>query len=98
MIDINKKYRYRSGESARIICTDRNTAHPIVSLRGESDITTHYPDGRHSREISDFDLIEVREPREWKATITRRGKLIYYEPGDEDDKRYEVIRVREIID
>lgn len=43
------------------------------------------------------------EPREWKACVSTSrheepGLLFHYDEGDEDDPKYEVIRVLEILD
>lgn len=104
-IDINKKYRYRNGKPARILCVDAPGDQPVISINNEGSVHGHeangnfYPYGGSSRS----DLIEVREPREWKAVVVTNdarlpdGTLANYDEGDEDNPRYEVIRVREII-
>jgi hypothetical protein len=42
MIDINKIYRYRNGEEARILCVDRpHEICPVVSMRSNGHIHSH---------------------------------------------------------
>ncbi len=102
-IDINKKYRTRDGREVIIHAIDGpETDGPIIAsvkcLKGW-DTRTHRPDGSWSLGVSDRDLIEVREPREWKATVIRaNGALSGYRVTDEASEGFEVIRVREIID
>jgi hypothetical protein len=111
-IDINKKYRYRSGEPARILCVDAPGDQPVISLNGSGDTLKHKATGQffHSNHESSLDLIEVREPREGfvsvvtKAALERAyglgdpvGTFVTHRFGDEEDG-LEVIRVREIID
>lgn len=99
-IDINKKYRYRNGEPARIVCVDAPGTFPVIAIGEDGDPTTHHEDGKfYGSTEAEFDLIEVREPREWKAVVIKQcGTLASYDDGDENKPDYEVIRVREIID
>lgn len=66
-IEMGKKYRYRNGKPARIICVDiPGNNYPVVSV-SEKDccIYQHADDGkfvRYSGEESGRDLIEVVEP------------------------------------
>ena len=107
-IDINKKYRYRMGDPVRILCVDavgpkcNGRPQPVAALDSKAgEVTFHFEDGGfdacHGNDS--LDLIEVREPREWKATVIKgSGKLCAYDDGDEFLHQYEAIRVREIID
>jgi hypothetical protein len=103
-IDINKKYRYRSGESARVICIDACESYPVIAIDEAGDPTTHTADGRyHENGEDDSDLIEVREPREWWAVVYDEkgigGRLYPVQQIGEDEKPIcHQIRVREIID
>lgn len=66
MIDINKKYKFRDGKPARILCTDAPGPQPVVAIDGEGCVSTHGADGRFldgDGECSDYDLIEVVEPK-----------------------------------
>ena len=66
-IDINKKYRYRNGKPARIVCVDAEGDRPVVSLNGKNSYAhKHYENGRYyeTGEECQFDLIEISEPRE----------------------------------
>lgn len=64
MIDITKKYKYRNGEPARILCVDRpSDNYPIVSMDNIGNTFTHAADGRLDRGAAwnSLDLIEVKE-------------------------------------
>jgi len=70
MIDINKTYRYRNGEPARILCTDRSNGKeylcPVVSMRSDGSIWYHHENGNICQSIfdeRDQDLIEVKEKK-----------------------------------
>lgn len=64
MIDINKKYRTKSGRDVRIICVDRNSDNPIVALikeyNGRERVMSYNSDGVSSIYDDDEDLIEVK--------------------------------------
>ena len=98
-IDINKKYRYRNGKPARILCVDApDQDDPVISMDEQSLINRHKPDGRYyPDESSCLDLIEVREPREWEITCYEDGSM-RVNIGGLKAPRGETIRVREIID
>ena len=63
MIDMSKKYRYRSEKVApllRILCVDVPGNSPIVSCNISGVVYTHHPDGRiFSAVETEYDLIEV---------------------------------------
>ena len=67
MIDINKKYKTRSGLPVRILCTDRKSEpYTVVALVSYSEtvekLTMHTKDGQYFRYGSgdELDLVEVR--------------------------------------
>jgi hypothetical protein len=108
-IDINKKYRYRNGTAARILCVDAPTkAEPVISMDEDGLIRRHKPDGEYYNDgTSSLDLIEVREPREFNLQVATSLNTCYpvgYFSSADDAGRvssctfWEVIRVREIID
>jgi hypothetical protein len=102
-IDINKKYYYRNGEPARIICVDAPGDQPVISLDGSGDTLKHKATGQFflSNDESSLDLIEVREPREWVLSVkpgTLKVSEIYEDEGPLDLHGWERVRVREIID
>jgi hypothetical protein len=107
-IDINKKYRYRNGKPARILCVDGTGSHcgisqPVVSMEEDGDINSHYEDGRfRGSSDSEFDLIEVREPREFWIIERENGEARLYNcqqtMGLGMTPYPNQIRVREIID
>jgi hypothetical protein len=100
MINIEKKYTYRNGEPARVLCTDGPLKdYPVISLSIASVAYAHTPEGRN---ISDgyndqFDLIESKpEPRavrEWDMTLDAYGN--FCDPDSIDV--HESLRVREIM-
>jgi hypothetical protein len=61
MISMDKKYKYRNGEPARVLCVDRaNSTVPVVALTKDGVITLHTDTGRYLIELeSGLDLIEV---------------------------------------
>ena len=66
MIDINKKYRYRNGEEARIICIDRpHEKFKVISMSYSGILEFH--DEAGLCDFSNFnhlyDLIEVKEKK-----------------------------------
>lgn len=107
-IDINKKYRYRNGKPARILCVDGPCIYlgepqPVMSMDADGEVNAHFPSGRFVSAVhdSDLDLIEVREPREWTVAVrpgTCKVCEIYEDKGPLDLHGWERVRVREIID
>ena len=112
-IDITKKYCYRSGEPARILCVDAQGDQPVISLDLSGDCLRHRITGEFftSNEESSRDLIEIRDPREWEIVVSTAENRSY-KPGYIDgkatedlqggDKRipadtWEIIKVREIL-
>jgi len=66
MIEINKKYRYRNGEPARIICVDRpHEKFKVISMSDSGRLEFHDEDGLC--DFSNFnhlyDLIEVKNKK-----------------------------------
>ena len=100
-IDINKTYRYRNGEPARILCQDApGREDSVISLTAGGWIHRHYKSGSYLEgERNSLDLIEVREPREWTLSIHSDGiRVSQYCTQGGNPKGCEVIRVREILD
>lgn len=66
MINMTKKYKYRKGGEARILCVD-GAAHlyPVVSMAENGAVYKHRGDGTYCAvgEEHAFDLIEVKEER-----------------------------------
>ena len=89
-IDINKKYCYRNGKPARILCVDGPCIHlgepqPVMSMEESGDVNAHFPSGRFKSALadSDLDLIEVREPREgFISVVTEATYERAYRLGD----------------
>jgi len=63
-ISMEKKYRYRNGEPARVLCTDSpHPSRPVVSLGLEDGrLLTHFPNGWFWGwdSLDGHDLIEVK--------------------------------------
>ena len=62
MIDMNKTYRYRNGEPARVLCVDRpDDRSPVVSMSCSGSMITHTAQGSafNGSKDSPVDLIEV---------------------------------------
>lgn len=62
LITMDKKYRYRSGLPARILCIDGHIRQPVVSMTGTGGVHTHCEDGRYLVYTGghEYDLIEVK--------------------------------------
>ena len=107
-IDITKKYRYRSGQPARILCIDGPCMHmgesqPVISMDESGEVNSHFSSGRFRSALYDsqFDLIEIREPREFELAINLENPACVYSRsigGLKDNPEWEIIRVREILD
>lgn len=101
-IDINKKYRYRNGESARILCVDAPGDQPVISLDGSGDTLAHNAAGQFFlyNEESSLDLIEVREPLECWVCVHVDERGITYGCGYEKEPAgpHQYRKFREIID
>lgn len=72
MIDMSKKYRYRNGEPARVLCVDAESGgelaeRPVLSIGPNVALTRHYQNGKtHEASDEPGDLIEVLpETVEW---------------------------------
>lgn len=74
IIDITKKYRYRNGEPARILCVVAPGNHPVVAMNIRGDITRHTESGI-GRSISDGELVEIKEEKrlEFWVNINKSG-------------------------
>jgi hypothetical protein len=65
MISMNKEYKYRNGEPARVLCVDRmcyksTHTYSVVSMSRDGSPRQHYNDGRCPGGVNTpWDLIEV---------------------------------------
>lgn len=60
MIEMTKKYRYASGEPARILCVDRpGPSYPVLSMADNGTLYAHDADGKYAYNYRDRQLIEV---------------------------------------
>jgi len=78
MIDINKKYRYRNGEEARILCVDRPIKMDmclVLSMDPNGSVWYHDENGRICSDKIDslLDLIEVKEKKTLWVNIHPSG-------------------------
>ena len=74
--DPNKPCQYRNGEPARIVCTDRKGARPIISLSyypgGTEKIFYHYESGQQFCDYENsFDLINTPTKQERWVNVYR---------------------------
>lgn len=75
-IDLNKKYTYRNGEPARILCVDAPGEWPVIAMCDTGEVTQHDLEGKPWRRAYE-DLIEIpeaREPREVVIEYNGDGK------------------------
>lgn len=64
-ITMDKKYTYRNGESARILCVDRPYADiPVISMRENGAVVFHRLCGKQYSNVSEWDLIEEWTPQD----------------------------------
>lgn len=67
MITMDKKYKYRNGQPARVLCVDRGTYCPVVSVSERGAINAHFADGHYgSGGDHNLDLIEVSPWEDFK--------------------------------
>jgi len=80
MIDINKKYRFRNGEDARILCVDSGDEnYPVIALTREGQTSLHTKSGAlwnalwiiEGQHI--WDLVEVKEKKTLWVNILPSG-------------------------
>jgi hypothetical protein len=64
-ISMNKKYRYRKGDPARVLCVDASGEYPVISLDENGDTTQHIANGQVLLDGlgTSWDLIEVKEEK-----------------------------------
>lgn len=97
-IDLNKKYTYKIGGIARVLCTDAPGTHPVISIGEDGELTGHFEDGHADPEYDgEFDLIEIpeaREPREVLLYCDSTGGHHWVVSGIEPGEN---IRFREIL-
>ena len=60
MISMDKKYRYRNGQDARILCTDRPLGLPVVSMTDRGALIEHTIEGLYTTHEAEWDLVEIR--------------------------------------
>ena len=88
-IDITKQYRYRNGQSARILCTDAPGvgSTPVLSIDPAGVVYRHKADGgfRMAGESS-LDLIEVPAETNWQKIAHTWQKIAddLYDEVDHD--------------
>jgi len=63
MISMTKKYRYRNGEEARILCVDGfDKTYPIVSMTPSGQSLLHHISGESlNPDNREYDLVEIIE-------------------------------------
>ena len=64
-ISMDKKYKYRNGEPARVLCIDSSGLYPVISLDPEGYTIKHISTGHFYGidRMNAFDLIEVKEEK-----------------------------------
>jgi len=74
MITMDKKYKYRNGEEARILCVDAPAGDaPIISMGPDGYIYRHSTDGIFNKKggFDDYNLIEVKPTKTMWLNIYR---------------------------
>ena len=63
-ISMDKKYRYRNGQPARVLCVDRpESDYPVITLSLDGDVQSHTWKGKYCSSVDrehDLDLIEIK--------------------------------------
>ena len=84
---MDKKYEYRNGEPARVLCVDSGHDNfPVVSVNKHGYVNTHTKHGTYwdcENEMDEWDLIEVKEkkkpgPRTLKDASLVKDKSFLY--------------------
>ena len=103
MIDINKKYRYRNGKEARILCVDRPIKMDmclVLSMDPNGSVWYHDENGRVCSDKIDslLDLIEVKDKKVlWLNVYNSPFEgFIYREKERADDESYDEERIARI--
>ena len=78
-IDMNKKYKTRSGLPVRILCTNAGGKYPIAGLIDNKSVFQWLPNGRCAfSSQSDNDLIEVKEKKVMWVNVYKNGSTAVY--------------------
>ncbi len=87
-IDMNKKYTYRSGGVARILCTDCPHAFPVISM-DEKGLTWHHTAEGTVHKVGELphDLIEVPEKKELWINLYEHGVFFCHQTKSSADER-----------
>ena len=102
MIDINKKYRYRNGEDARILCVDRPIKMDmclVLSMDPNGSVWYHDENGRLCSDKIDslLDLIEVKDKKELWLNVYKYGSCSHPTKEDADTiegKSFRLARIK----
>ncbi len=86
-ITMDKKYIYRNGESARILCIDSNKIEfPVVSIANDGTLCYHHADG--TAVIESWSLIEEWTPQDkepvwaWNKEYTCSRVLRFFDANN----------------
>lgn len=81
MIELNKTYQDKSGNSVRIICVDRkNATHPILGLVNEADIRGYTTAGKIYSSCPECNLII---PEDYSTYVIDEPVMV--RDGDDED-------------
>jgi hypothetical protein len=100
MIEMTKKYRYRNGEPARIICVDRpHEIFKVISMSEKGILEFHTINGTADYDHNtDFDLIECKEKKVLWLNVYPDLEDVYahesIESADGDPKKDRIARIK----
>jgi len=96
MISMTKKYRYRNGLSARVLCIDGVQAQPVVSMDAKGTIRRHCCAGMYfePQRESVWDLVEVKQKVKCWVNVYKDGiTYAFNSRQDADNAAMRYVRV-----
>lgn len=88
-ITMDKKYTYRNGESARILCVDRPDADiPVISMRANGALIFHRAYGKEYSDVFEWELIEEWTPKDkepvwaWDKGYICSRELLFFDANN----------------
>ena len=81
---MDKKYQYRVGSPARILCTDAPGDYPVISINESGKTISHTNQGKWMEDREDkYDLFEIRDTWKGKLWVHETGGSLLYHHLDE---------------
>jgi len=99
VVEMNKRYKYRNGAAARVLCTDRSRNRwPVISMSESGTLYFHNEDGSECLGLSYLDLVEIEpedQPAGWRVSGDPIGETVNCPHcGDAHEVQYGFTRTR----